>query len=244
MANLIQDGGQQMKFAAMEGDFEDTAKPVGGTSIVDYEEAPATTSWSVIAFFNEREHKRVWSLDIPIIGSFLTYHRFGGGVPGMITLNKRLVEMYGEDNYFPAVTTLFYSFRIMVFSGIIFALIGFIGFLATTFYSLDFILGNRKMLKFIAFCTFLPFVANSLGWIITELGRQPWIVFGLFRTRDAISPNVSAASLLASNIIYFLLFATLGGIMVYLARFELRRGPYPVEEAAKATVDPFDKEAF
>jgi cytochrome d ubiquinol oxidase subunit I len=245
MANLIRDDGQQMKFAAMEGEYEDTGKPLhDGSSITDYENAPTSTNWTALAFFDESQHKKIWGLDIPFVGSILTFHRMSGAVPGMITINQKLVDLYGEDNYIPAVTVLFYSFRIMVATSMLFLIIGLIGFLGTTFYAMDFLIEPKWVIRVIAWCTFLPFVTNSVGWIITEVGRQPWIVFGLFKTRDAISPNVSASSLLVSNIVYFLLFTGLGAIMVYISRHLLRQGPQLEEVVVKESSDPFDKEAF
>ena len=107
---------------------------------------------------------------------------------------------------------------------------------------------KRWMVWIVALCTFAPFLANTTGWLITELGRYPWTVYGLFTIEDSVSPNVSVASLLTSNIIYFILFAGLGSVMVYLITVELKKGPdYEEKKLAKANateVDPFDKEVF
>ena len=102
-----------------------------------------------------------------------------------------------------------------------------------------------------AITLFTPFIANTAGWLITELGRYPWTVYGLFTIEDSVSPNVSVTSLLISNIVYFLLFSGLGGTMVYLVKREMDHGP---EKEAFGEIsqgdnqegyeDPFDKEAF
>ena len=93
---------------------------------------------------------------------------------------------------------------------------------------------KKWMLWIVALCTFAPFLANTTGWLVTELGRYPWTVYGLFTIEQSVSPNVSVASLITSNVIYFLLFAGLGSVMVYLVILELRKGPdYEAKKLAK-----------
>ena len=83
---------------------------------------------------------------------------------------------------------------------------------------------------------------------MTELGRYPWTVYGLFKIEDSISPNVSATSLLISNITYFTLFLVLGGVMVYFVNRQLHKGPEAQEEQEKLDQampkDPFDGGAY
>jgi len=79
------------------------------------------------------------------------------------------------------------------------------------------------------------------------LGRYPWTVYGLFTIEDSVSPNVSATSLVISNIVYFVLFSGLALTMVYLIRQELGHGPENNQMEGtlhEAEEDPFDKEAF
>ena len=71
------------------------------------------------------------------------------------------------------------------------------------------------MLWVVAITLFTPFIANTAGWLITELGRYPWTVYGLFTIEDSVSPNVSATSLVISNIVYFVLFSGLALTMVF-----------------------------
>jgi cytochrome d ubiquinol oxidase subunit I len=91
-----------------------------------------------------------------------------------------------------------------------------------------------------ALTTFAPFLANTTGWLITELGRYPWTVYGLFTIMDSVSPNVSTTSLLISNTIYFLLFTGLAAVMVTLVVKEVRKGPELEEVAVESPVDPFE----
>ncbi|MDE7488780.1 cytochrome ubiquinol oxidase subunit I, partial [Streptococcus agalactiae] len=100
MKALIHD--QPMKFAAMEGDYEDSGDPA---------------AWSVVAWANEAEHKQVFGIKIPYMLSILSYGKPSGSVKGMDTANKELVAKYGKDNYYPMVNLLFYGFRTMAAMG-------------------------------------------------------------------------------------------------------------------------------
>ena len=71
----------------------------------------------------------------------------------------------------------------------------------------------------------LPFLANELGWIAAEVGRQPWIVQGLLRTDEAISTVVSAGEILFSVLLFSAIYALFFGIWIFLLRHQLRKGP-------------------
>lgn len=71
----------------------------------------------------------------------------------------------------------------------------------------------------------LPFISNTTGWLMTEVGRQPWSVFGLMTTADSISPNVSVGSVLFSIITFTLIYSVLGAVMVYLFVKVIKKGP-------------------
>ena len=103
---------QPMKFAAMEGTYEDTGDPA---------------AWTVVAWANEREHKRVFGVEIPYMLSILAFNEPSGSIDGMNTVNQDLIERYGDRNYFPPVNTLFWSFRIMAGFGCIDVVGFFIG---------------------------------------------------------------------------------------------------------------------
>ena len=81
---------------------------------------------------------------------------------------------------------------------------------------------------------------------MTEFGRFPWTVYGLFTIQQSVSPNVSVASLLTSNIVYFLLFTSLAIVMIYLVVRQLRKDPMSMDQPqfAEKILDPFDKGAF
>ncbi|MBP2099454.1 cytochrome ubiquinol oxidase subunit I [Enterococcus rivorum] len=228
--------GQPMKFAAMEGIYEDSDDPA---------------AWTLIAWADEKEHKRVFGVEIPYILSILSYNKPSGAVDGMNTANEALIEKYGERegdlSYFPPVNAIFWSFRIMAGFGVLMLMVSALGLFFTRKKKPS-LYEKRWMLRIMALCTFAPFIANTTGWLITELGRYPWTVYGLFTIEESVSPNVSVTSLLISNIIYFILFAGLGAVMVYLITVEMKKGPDYEEKKLAASqsisTDPFDKEVF
>jgi len=105
---------------------------------------------------------------------------------------------------------------------------------------------HRWCLWVLAILTFSPFIVNTAGWLITELGRYPWTVYGLFTIAQSVSPSVSATSLLISNIVYFSLFTILAIVMIALTVRFLRNDPEEWEKAGdeKRATDPFAKGAF
>ncbi|TAR49550.1 cytochrome ubiquinol oxidase subunit I, partial [Lactiplantibacillus plantarum] len=160
-------------------------------------------------------------------------------------LHAKYDKKFGKDmNYYVPTKTLFWSFRVMTVAGGLFALIAIIGLYFNRAKS-TLIERQRWFLWVLGICTFLPFAANTAGWLITELGRYPWVVYGLLTIADAVSPNVSVASLLISNIVYFCLFSGLGIVMIVLSRRALHQGPDDLLQASDdAPYDPYGKEAF
>lgn len=230
MKALVED--QPMKFAATEGLYETTGDPA---------------SWTLIAWANEAKKERVFGIEIPYMLSILSYHKLSGSVEGMNEINKQLVAEYGDRNYYPPVNTLFWTFRIMAGFGALMFVVSALGLFLTR--KKKPVLYEKKWLLWVlGLMTFAPFLANTSGWLVTELGRYPWTVYGLFTIEQSVSPNVSVASLMFSNTVYFLLFAGLGATMVYLVVRELKKGPEYVDHQhaadAKPAIDPFDGGAF
>ena len=71
----------------------------------------------------------------------------------------------------------------------------------------------------------LPFIANELGWIAAEVGRQPWIVYRVFKTSDSISTTVPGGQVLASMIMFVIIYILLFALWIFLLRREIRQGP-------------------
>lgn len=230
MKALVED--QPMKFAATEGLYEDSGDPA---------------AWTVVAWANESKKELAFGIDVPYMLSILSYNAPEGAVKGMNTINEEMTKKYGAGNYYPPVNTLFWSFRIMAGFGTLMFLLAALGLVLTR--KKKPVLFDQKWLLWIyGLVTFAPFLANTGGWVVTEMGRYPWTVYGLFKIEDSVSPNVSVTSLFISNTIYFLLFAGLGSVMVYLVIRELKKGPEYVEhqheKESTPAIDPFDGGAF
>lgn len=116
----------------------------------------------------------------------------------------------------------------MVFGGMLCALLAILG-LWFTRKKKDTLANQKWLLWIFGFATFLPFVINSFGWIITEMGRYPWIVYGLYTIADAVSPSTTAGQLWFSNIMYGLIFTLLGGVMIYYCKRINDKGPDDLE---------------
>jgi cytochrome d ubiquinol oxidase subunit I len=84
---------------------------------------------------------------------------------------------------------------------------------------------NAKWLRWAPWVIALPYIANISGWILTEMGRQPWLVQGLLKVEDGISPNLTAGHVLFSLISYTLIYGALAGVMFYLTRRYAIAGP-------------------
>jgi cytochrome d ubiquinol oxidase subunit I len=220
---------QPMKMAAAEAIWKDTPDP-----------AP----WSAFAVIDSAKKENKFEVNIPYALSFLSYSKFDGGLKGMETLQKEYAKKYdvkiGKDtNYIPPVKTTYWSFRLMIGFGTGMILLALIGLFLWKKGRLD---QSKVFLRLLLPAISFPFLANTFGWVMTEIGRQPWTVFGLMTTADSISPNVSAGTVLLSIIMYVLIFTILAIVMVYLMIREIKKGPEAHQQNNNDIVlDPFNK---
>jgi len=219
---------QPMKMAAAEGIWKDTPDP-----------AP----WSAFAIIDTKNQENKFEINIPYALSFLSYSKFEGGLKGMETLQKEYAAKYdatiGEGtNYIPPVKTTYWSFRLMIGFGVGMILLSIAGLYLWRKQALE---KSALFLKLLLPAISFPFLANTMGWVMTEVGRQPWTVFGLMTTADSVSPNVSAGAVLFSLIMYMLIFTILAGAMVYLMVRKIKKGPeFASGTDSKVTTDPFE----
>lgn len=176
---------------------------------------------SLFTWGNEPERRDVWAVKVPGMLSFLAYNRFDGAVPGIKALQAEYERTYGPGDYVPPVKWTYWTFRVMVGAGMVMALLAL---LATWQVWRQRIEGSRWLLGLLVPAIALPYLANSTGWIFTEIGRQPWIVFGLQKTADAVSPNVSAAEVGFSLVVFTLLYGVLMVADIYLLQKFARAG--------------------
>jgi cytochrome d ubiquinol oxidase subunit I len=163
--------------------------------------------------------------------SFLATGNFNGVVQGVNDLQKQYVAKYGPGNYMPDIPLAYWSFRLMIGFGAFATLISVIVLWLTR--KGRSIRGRWFGPAMIAL-PFLPILANSFGWIFTESGRQPWVVFGLFKTADGVSPNVGVGSVAFTVIVFTLLYGALAVIEFGLMRRAIKVGPEPEGSHAAA----------
>jgi cytochrome d ubiquinol oxidase subunit I len=194
---------QPMKLAAAEGLWES--------------ESPAGLSFFQIGDeVNRTDHINI---RIPSLLSFMTYDSFEGLVPGINDLNayyqQLFADQYGPDADYvpPLIWMIYWSFRAMVGFGGLMALFAVVGLFFSWRGKL---LEKRRFLTLLPFTIILPYVANATGWMLTELGRQPWIVQGLMRTEEGLSPNLTIADLWISLIGFTLVYGGLAAADFYL----------------------------
>lgn len=192
-------------------------------------------SFSLITIGNEPELRDVFSIRIPGVLSFLAYNRFSGEVKGILDLQSEYEKIYGEGkSYIPPIAVSYWTFRVMVGAGMLMLLL--IGYLLYfTIKKKD--LPVNRWTKLLPLMILLPYFANTAGWMLTELGRQPWVVFGLMRTEEAVSKVVQPGMVLASLIIFTLLYGVLMVADIYLLAKYAKAGPQALQKRVVAIED-------
>lgn len=196
---------QPAKGAAIEGHWKTNAPGSG---------AP----WSLLAWPNQDAQRNDWSLEVPDALSVIATHSLHGQVQGLTA--------FAREDQPPMIPLLYYAFRVMAGIGFLFVLLaGWTAFaLKRARGRLEGLLARRRLLLAWVLAIPLPYVAVEAGWIVREVGRQPWIVYGLLRTRDAVSA-VPASSVALSMAMFCAFYLALLVTFFVLARRWLRNGP-------------------
>ena len=174
-------------------------------------EEPA--SFSILTIGDLEQRQDVFSIRIPRLLCLLTYNQLDCQVPGIYDLQEQYQAEFGPGDYIPPVAVVYWSFRIMVGAG--FLLLGF------ALYALFLVMGESlenppRSLRLFTFVLFLPYIANSAGWIMTEIGRMPWIVYGLMLVDRGLSVVVPAGQVLVTLLGFTLIYGVLMVANVYL----------------------------
>ncbi|MBR1420229.1 MAG: cytochrome ubiquinol oxidase subunit I [Selenomonadaceae bacterium] len=189
------------------------ANPMKLSSIEALWETENPAPFAIIADVNQTERRNNSEITVPGLFSFMVYNKFDGEIRGINQLQAESEENFGKGNYTPPVRSLFWSFRIMVASGG--ALISVAGLIILLYWKRKSML--EKILRFIPLILPLPFIANTVGWYIAEVGRQPWIVVGLQKTTDALSPNITTNQVLLTLIGFTILYTIIAILAIYAA---------------------------
>ena len=209
---------QPMKMASAEALYH-TSKP-----------AP----FSLITIGNLSGTRPVFQITLPRLLSFLATGNWNSQVQGIDNLQAHYSQVYGPGSYTPVVPVVYWSFRLMIGVGLLAALIALIALIAIR-------RGRRPRSRWLLWpviaLPLLPLAANSFGWIMTETGRQPWLVYGQLKTAAGVSAN-SGGEVLASMIILTALYGVLAvieaGLLLKYIRAGLDAEPRPGEPAGQA----------
>jgi cytochrome d ubiquinol oxidase subunit I len=162
---------------------------------------------------------------IPHLLSVLATGTFNGAVVGLNQLQREDVKKYGPGNYIPNVFIQYWSMRVMAYLGSLIALLALWGGWLLHRGTLD---RSKWFLRASLAAVVTPFVMNTAGWLLTENGRQPWIVQGLMKTVNANSPSVTSTDIWISLIAFLLVYIALGAadllLMLRYSRKELDDG--------------------
>jgi len=172
----------------------------------------------LFALPNEETESNDFSIAIPGLSSLLITHSWDGLYPG-------LKDFPPQDR--PPVTPVFFAFRIMVGMGVLMLLVGWVG---AWLWARGRLFTTRWYLDITQYVWPLGFIAILSGWYVTEIGRQPWVAYGILRTADAASP-VAGSAVLTSLVLFVLVYTCVFGIGVYYINRLIEHGP--TGEAAK-----------
>jgi cytochrome bd ubiquinol oxidase subunit I len=199
---------QPMKIAATEAQW-DTCQP-------------CAFSLFQIGGFTESDQTPTFSIQIPHLLSLLATDSWNGEVQGMSELQRQDEVTYGAGDYIPPVRATYWSMRIMAYAGsLVFLVLAVCAF----FYRRRTLESKRWLLWAGVLTIPLPYVAALAGWVLSEVGRQPWIVWGLLKTADANSPSVSTTTIAFSLGMFALLYGILAIVDFVLMRRYARLDP-------------------
>jgi cytochrome d ubiquinol oxidase subunit I len=164
----------------------------------------------------------IFTLGIPKVLSILSTGSADGTVEGINDLQAQYEQTFGPGDYKPVIPIAYWSFRLMIGLG---ALAGVFAVYALWVTRKGATPKGKWFTRFAIAMPFLPLFGMSMGWIFTEMARQPWVVFGLMQTSAGVSPGVSAAQVLTSMVILTLLYAGLAVIEFGLLIKAIKLGP-------------------
>lgn len=211
---------QPMKMAAAEALYES--------------EKPA--SFSIFTVGTLDGSRELYSVKVPYLLSFLATGSFDGEVQGINNLQQAYEKIYGPGSYKPNVPLTYWTFRLMIGVGMSAAALAVLLLWATRKGR-----APHRMLVWLAVpLPLLPLLANVFGWVFTETGRQPWLVFGLLPTASGVSPGTTMSEVLISLIGFTLLYGVLAVVEVKLMLKSIRAG---LAGASPSPGDPPDETA-
>jgi len=199
---------QPAKLAAMEGVFKTQAR------------APLTLFGWV-----DTKNQTVHGVQIPGLLSYLTFRNIDTPVQGLDQVPK-------ED--WPKVQAVFQTYHTMVAMWVLMFVLTCV---ALTLWRKKRLEKARWVLKGLVVSVAFPMIANEVGWVTAEMGRQPWVVYGLLRTVDGVSKSINAAQVMTSIVMFLVIYVFLFALFMFLLDKKIKEGPEPHEEGASVYRD-------
>ncbi|MEJ3403147.1 cytochrome ubiquinol oxidase subunit I [Rathayibacter sp. YIM 133350] len=197
----------------------------------------ADASFSIFTLGTPDGVHELFSIRVPYLLSFLSTHTFDGTVEGINDLQAQYSTLYGPGDYTPIIWVTYWAFRWMIGLGLVHVAVAVLGLWLTRRGRLP---RNRWVWRAAVWAFPLSLGAMILGWVFTEMGRQPWLVFGLLKTADGVSPGTTGLEVLISLVAFTLVYGTLAVVEFRLIVRAVRRGPAPapVPDAETGEVRP------
>lgn len=191
-------------------------------SEAEWNTSPYRAPWSLVAGIDESHHRNTFDVQVPYLLSILAYNHTYGRVTGINQLQAQYQTRYGPGNYIPSIWATYWSFRVMVFAGTLMAILALYGIYLAFRKRVG---AHPVYLRVMLWAIILPYLAHSTGWIMTEMGRQPWVVYGVLKTSLGVSPTVTSGMVWSTLIGFSLIYLILGLIDVFLFVRFIRQGP-------------------
>jgi cytochrome d ubiquinol oxidase subunit I len=200
-----------------------------------YESADSCAPFSLFTIGSLDGTEERFSITVPCLLSFLATGSFSGPVEGIDDLQAQYLQQYGQSGnplvldatYLPNIPLAYWSFRLMIGVGMLSALVALVVLWATRrgrVHTPSDSRWDRLWIWAAVLTPLMPVLGAAFGWIFTETGRQPWLVFGMMTTATGVSPSVPTGEVLTSMIVFTLLYGALAVVEVKLFLHYVRQG--------------------
>jgi len=219
---------------AVTGDIQarlmDSQQPMKMASAEALYTTESGASFSLFTIGTLNGDKELWSVRVPYLLSLIATLNPHGTVQGINNVERAYAKKYGPGEYRPDIPVTYWSFRLMIGFGLLAMLIAAVGLWLSRRQRIP---KPRWFYRVAIFGVALPYLATTTGWIFTEMGRQPWTVFGLIKTSRSVSQGVTSSSVIISMTAFTLVYAVLAVMAGWLVLRHVREGaPAEVESPA------------
>jgi cytochrome bd ubiquinol oxidase subunit I len=200
-------------------------------------DSQSQASFSIFTIGTRDATHEVFSVRVPYLLSYISHGDIYATVEGINDVQADYEQRFGPGDYRPHIPTTYWSFRYMIGLGAVTTALGLLGLWLTRRGRLP---DNPWLWRALIWTSPLPILANSFGWIFTEMGRQPWVVFGEMFTRDALSPVTPAWQVLTSLAVFIAIYTALAVVAVRLL-FRYTQAGLPPDEPEPADTEGEDR---